>query len=466
MQTSARDNPETYVCLEAEYSPKSRLAKPPIPYGRIAANPRGYPAPAIHIAVPYNNHSPMPTFTRRSLLRAAAAALLVLPAWAVPPSDRIVLGAIGIGPRGAEDLRAFLAAPDVQFAAICDVRAERRDFVKKMGDDKYGNSDCKTYSDIHEILARPDIDAVLIATGDRWHTTASILAAQAGKDIYCEKPCSMTIAESRALADGVHRYNRIYQAGTQRRNITNFVLACELARTGKLGKLETLHANTLDPKTSHEWLPEEPLPPQDAVDWDRWLGPCPWRPFNSQYIRGRWRGHYDFHGGGILEWGSHTMDLCQWANNADATAPVEYEPHGNHVHALYANGVKLVMRDTGWLGLGTCSVRFEGSDGWIETGDTGKIAVSDSLKSEYREIVERGTDPTKHIRNFLDCVKSRAVPRANALAAAQTHIGCHAAYIAWQLGRKVKFDPAKDEFPGDAAANRMRARAIREPWRV
>jgi hypothetical protein len=197
-----------------------------------------------------------------------------------------------------------------------------------------------------------------------------------------------------------------------------------------------------------------------------WLGPCPWRPFNSLYIRGRWRGFFDFHGGGILEWGSHTVDLCQWANQADDTGPVEFVPSGGEVHARYANGVKLIMRSTGWLGLGTCSVRFEGDEGWVETGDSGKIELSPSLRSEFRIFNEIGTSPISHIRDFLACVKTRSLPRANGDVACQSHITCHAAYIAWQLGRKVEWDPVKEEFVGDEEANRMRSRAMREPWRI
>jgi predicted dehydrogenase len=259
----------------------------------------------------------------------------------------------------------------------------------------------------------------------------------------------------------------VYQAGTQRRNIANFILAVELVHKGKLGKLHTVHANTLDPATTHDWLPAEPQPPRDEVDWDMWLGPCPWRPYNSRYVRGGWRGHFDFHGGGILEWGSHTVDLCQWANQADDTAPVKFEPVDNHVICQYANGVKLVMRDTGWLGLGTCSVRFEGDEGWIETGDSGQIALGPGkLRAEHRVFSEPGTAPDNHIRDFLHCVKSRGLPKSNASVAAQSHIVCHAAYIAWQLGRKLTFDPAKEEFVGDEQANRMRSRAMREPWRI
>ena len=212
------------------------------------------------------------------------------------------------------------------------------------------------YRDFREMLPREDIDAVLIATGDRWHTMASIYTAKAGKDIYCEKPCSMTIAESQALADTMRRYGRIYQAGTQRRSIANFLFAADLCHTGKLGKLTTVHANTLDPAVSHDWLPAEPEPAMDECDWNLWLGPTPWRPYNAHYIRGGWRGFFDFHGGGILEWGAHTVDLCNWAGTNDTQMPVLYEPTPSGCIATYANGLKLVMRDEGWMGLGTCSV--------------------------------------------------------------------------------------------------------------
>jgi len=415
---------------------------------------------------------------RRLLKRAtqAGAALMapyVLPGsvlgrdGAILPSERIVLGAIGIGGRGSYVLGCFLGNPDVQFVGICDVRRERRKAVKAIADKHHGNNDCAMYRDMHEILARPDIDAVLIATGDRWHTMASITAAKAGKDVYCEKPCSMTIAESRALADAYRKYGRIYQAGTQRRSIGNFLFAAELVAKGKLGKLHTVHANTLGPGTSHHWLPEEPEPPRDVVDWDRWLGPCPWRPYNAQYVRGRWRGFFDFHGGGILEWGAHTVDLCQWAAGKDHTVPVEYVPNGDGVDCTYADGLKLVMRSGGWMGLGTCSVRYEGDEGWIETGDSGRFAIyPEALRTERTVFARVGTDASTHVRNFLDCVKTRKAANANSEVAARSHIACHAAYVSWQLGRATKFDPVAEAFLNDEEADRMRSRAMREPWRI
>ena len=429
--------------------------------------------------------------SRRRLLKTAsqAGALVMAPRvirgavlgknGAVPPSDRIALGGLGIGSRGTGVLRSFLSEPAVQFLAICDVRNDRREAIKTMADQKYGNRDCVMYSDQYELWARQDIDAVLIATGDRWHTLLSILTARSGKDVYCEKPCSMTIAESRALADTFQRLGRIYQAGTQRRNGANFVHAVQLARGGKLGKLPTLHAevgpgNRWAPRTTHDWLPAEPEPPKQVCDWDRWLGPSPWRPYNSQYVQGRWRGYFDFHGGGILEWGSHTVDLCQWAGDVDETAPVEYDPHGMgsntpySIDCRYASGLKLVMRDSGFLGLGSCHIRFEGDAGWVETADGGKIEVSENLRAELPAISpeEARAATANHVRDFLNCVKSRRQPRSNALAAAQAHIACHAAYIAFQLGRKLTFDPATDTFGGDDEANRMRSRAMREPWRL
>jgi predicted dehydrogenase len=416
---------------------------------------------------------------RRQLIKTAAQAGAVLMApyvipgsvlgmdGAVAPSEQVVLGAIGLGGRGTGDLNCFMNNADVRFIAISDVRRERRDAIKAMADSRYGNTDCAMYRDMHEILARTDIDAMLIATGDRWHTMAAITAAKAGKDVYCEKPCSMTISESRALADTYRKYDRIYQAGTQRRSIGNFLFAADLVATGKLGKLHTVHANTRPPATKHTWLPAEPEPPIDEVDWNRWLGPCPWRPYNSQYVRGRWRGFFDFHGGGILEWGAHTVDLCQWAAQKDHTTPVEYVPEGNGLTTTYDDGLKLIMRDGGWMGLGTCSVRYEGDEGWIETGDSGKFAIyPESLRTEQTVFNRAGTDPTTHIRNFLNCVKTRKPANANAEVAARSHVVSHAAYIAWQLGRTVKFDPVKEEFLGDDEANRMRSRAMRDPWRI
>lgn len=420
--------------------------------------------------------------TRRQFLKTSTALAVAMPTiipasalgknGTVAPSNRIVLGGIGIGPRGREDLKAFLANPDVQFVMIADVQETRREVVRVMANRQYDNQDCVKTREMAEVLARDDIDAVLIATGDRWHAVLSMLAAKAGKDIYCEKPCSMTIRESQELADTINRYGRVFQAGTQRRNVDNFKLAAQLARSGKLGKIHTVHAGILALEESHKWLPAEPEPARDLVDWDRWLGPAPWRPFNKDYVNGRWRGYYDFHGGAALpEWGAHTIDLCQWGASADATVPVEFEADGQTIYGRYANGVKLVLRRAGfkgegnWVVPGTCPVRFEGDEGWVEAADSGKIAVSSpSLLSDGPPAPMAGTDPKKHVRDFLDCVKSRAKPAANADVTRRGHIVSHAASIGWRLGRKVQFDPVTESFVNDVDANRMCSRARRAPW--
>ncbi|MBU6400449.1 MAG: Gfo/Idh/MocA family oxidoreductase, partial [Verrucomicrobia bacterium] len=325
------------------------------------------------------------------------------------------------------------------------------------------------YRDLRELLARADIDAVLIATGPNWHATAAILAANAGKDVYCEKPCSKNIAQSLALAEAFRRTGQVFQAGTQRRSLPNFEFAANLARRGKLGKLRTLYAHPggLGTETSG-WLPAQPEPDKEQVDWDLYLGPAAWRPFNRRLLDG-----FNFEkggglvGGGCLEWGSHCVDQCQWANDADRTAAVEYWPAGNELHALYANGVKLILRNDGWLaGDGSCPVRYEGDAGWVETGDNAELAASpDSLvEGPHAKIV--GYPANFHVRDFLACVRTRGRTRADAETACWSHITCHAANIALFLGRKVKFDPVKCEFPGDEEANRLRSEALRESWRL
>jgi predicted dehydrogenase len=426
--------------------------------------------------------------TRRDFLgRTLAAGSAVALPWFIParalgragavaPSERIVLGGIGLGPRGQYDLSVMIPEKDVQFVAICDVQRSRRERVKQMADDHYGNRDCVMYRDLFELLGRPDIDAVLIATGDHWHALAALLAAKAGKDVYCEKPCGLTIGEIQALADGIHRYGRVFQAGTQRRSIRNFQYAAHLAWTGKLGRLHTLHASVYVPQKSYAWLPAEPEPAPDECDWTRWLGPAPWRPYNSRYVAGGWRGHHDFEAGGnFLDWGAHTVDLCQWANQADHTMPTEYEATPVSVIARYANGVKLICdflptpfgnRAPQYrTSTGTCPVRYEGDEGWVETGDDAEVALSESLvKTRKRLFTGTGLSSAGHGRNFFDCVKSRALPVCNQDIMRRSHIASFAAQLSWQLGRKLTLDPVKEEFVGDEEANRMRSRAAREPW--
>ncbi len=423
-------------------------------------------------------------FTRRELLKQSIAAVTfptivpsrVLGRAGVAPSEKITLGVIGIGPRCTYDLRSMLAERDVQCVAICDVQASRRDAGKKLVDTHYENKDCVLFRDYRELLARPDIDAVLIATGDRWHAPASIAAAQSGKDVYSEKPCGLTIANCQDLAETMNRTKRVFQAGTQRRSVPNFQIAVEMARSGKLGKLHTLYATVYIPELHNNWLPGEPTPPKDVVDWNLWLGPAPWRPYNHTYVNGGWRGFYDFDSGArLLDWGAHTVDLCQWANGSDETMPLEYEPGSTNITARYANGVKLVLDflktpfgdRPGWFNhLGTCPVRFVGSEGWVETGDSGGIEVHPpALKEEIKSLSAKpptsGLDVSAHARNFFDCIKTRGQTAANPKVMKNSHIACHAAALSWILQRKLTIDPVGAEFVNDDEANGLRSRPAR-----
>ncbi len=431
--------------------------------------------------------------TRREVLRGATTAIAgttiglptIVPASALgrsarpTPSDRITLGVIGFGPRCRYDLTAILKEADVQCVGLADVQASRRDAGKQLVDKTYKNTDCVLYRDFRELLGRPEIDAVLIATGDRWHAPASILAAEAGKDVYSEKPCGLTIGLCQELEATISRTERVFQAGTQRRSVANFQAAVQLARTGKLGKLQTLYASVYVPEIITSWLPAEPTPSPEEVDWDLWLGPAPWRPYNQRYVQGRWRGYWDFDSGArLLDWGAHTVDLCQWANDADETIPIEYEPSEAGITARYENGVTLILdflKDPfgdreGWINeLGTCPVRFVGEEGKVETGDNGGIVVEpESLRSELEglqvDTPNVGLDVSAHARNFFDCIKSRDLPAANARVMRRSHVACHAAALSWILRRNLKVDPVTEEFIDDPEANRLCSRVAREPW--
>lgn len=419
--------------------------------------------------------------TRRSFLASSSAVLLPALATAGPRVDvnsRINLGVIGIGPRCTYDLTAMLKFDDIRCVAIADVQKSRREKGKALVDGHYGNADCRLHRDFRELLQRDDIDAVLIATGDRWHAHASMAAAEAGKDVYSEKPCGITIEACQQLADTMHESKRVFQAGTQRRSVPNFQKAVALAHSGQLGRIHTLHASVYYPTLDNTWLPAQPQPDKDICDWNMWLGPAPWRPFNQQYVNGRWRGHWDFDSGArLLDWGAHTVDLCQWANQADDTMPIEYEPHEKNIVCRYANGVKLIIdflkdpfgnRDPHYITrLGTCPVRFVGDAGWVETGDSGEIVVeSKALKDDVQgEKRVRGLDVSEHSRNFFDCIRSRKATNANPNVMRRSHIASHAAAIAWILGRKLTLNPQTEEFVNDPEANLLRSRRFRD-WEV
>jgi predicted dehydrogenase len=429
------------------------------------------------------------SFARRDFISATSKASLafaiptIIPATALgrngktPPSEKIQLGVIGIGPRCKYVIAPILKFEDVRCRVIADVQASRREEGKKIVDSAYGSSDCEMLRDFREVLARKDIDAVLIATGDRWHATASMMAADAGKDIYCEKPCGLTIDYCQRIDETIRSKGRIFQAGTQRRSVPNFQQAVQMVHDGKLGQLKKMVASVYVPSIDTTWLPSEPTPDRNVVDWNMWLGPAPWRPFNRQYVAGKWRGQWDFDSGAkLLDWGAHTVDLCQWANQADGSMPIEFIPKDKGIECKYTNGVVLEIDflDTpfaqrpGWIqSNGTCPVRFVGEKGWVETGDSGEIHLSmenDAVDISKAGARRNGLDVDLHARNFFDCMRTRKPTVANSSVMRRSHIACHAAAISWILQRPLKIDPVSETFVGDEEANRLKTRPQRSDW--
>ena len=441
--------------------------------------------------------------SRRAFLgRTAAIAALpyIVPAsvlgrdGAVPPSERIVLGGIGIGNRGSSDLQWMLPEKDVQFVATCDPQRQRREKVKQMVDTRYGNSDCKLYADIREFLAtRTDIDAVLSTTGDRWHALAAIMAMRAGKDVYCEKPSSLTIAQGQAVVDAARRYGRVYQTGTQRLSEANFVFCIEMARGGRLGKLHTAYAAIPHGEAvlSHEWLPAVPEPPKEVCDWDAWLGPCPWRPYNSAYAPFNWRGWWHFGTGALGDMGCHIMDMPVWAlelghptsveANFTAFEANESAPAGSIVtYEFPARGskppVRLTWSDGGlmppkpkeleWGMPGTGSL-LVGSKGKIvaEEGGTGRLIPEAAMKAYQRppKTIKRVSG---HYSDFIEAVLGGDEASSNfGVAGPLTEIVL-LGNVAIQAGRNVRleWDGPNMTVTNVAAANKFVRRQYRQGW--
>ncbi len=428
--------------------------------------------------------------TRRELLRTAAKtgavlmAPVIIPAsalgkdGAVPPSGRIVMGGIGLRGRGMGDLRWMLPNLDVQFVAICDAQKSARNRVKQVVDQQYRNKDCKTYPEAREFLAeRTDIDAILRATGDRWHALMSIWVMRSGKDVYTEKPSCMTIAEGQAVLATQMRYGRVYQTGTQRLSEATHVFCIEMARSGRLGKVHTAYAHIAPWQAAvmnYDWRPAEPEPPKEEVDWDAWLGPCPWRPFNRSYIRGGWRGHYDFHTSCIGEWGAHTFPQAQAGLDKLDTSPISYQyvPNGtgDGMVTTFADGTKMILSRGKKHWRGSCGERFDGPEGWVAAADgySKPEASSPALLADFKKIVRdymaRTPRPMNHMRNFLDCIKSRRLTVANAEVMYRSMTAVHCANICMWLKRSLRYDPVKAEFINDPEANRLRSRAMRAPY--
>ncbi len=435
-------------------------------------------------------------FVRGTLgvLAAGTAVPALVPASALgkgrkaAPSERITVGMIGVGRQVvAYNLPFFLDAPDAQVVALCDVDAWRLELESDRLVRIYGHetlrrkvSGVAKYRDFRQVLARDDIDAVMVSTPDHWHVPIALAAVEAGKDVCCEKPLTRYIAEGRRLADAVARHKRVFRTDSEFRSLKHFHRTVELVRNGAIGQLHTIRTGVpFGPSSSPKHI-DMPVP--EELDYELWQGPAPRHPYTEQrvhqrhgYERPGWMNILDYCDGMITNWGTHLNDIAQWGNGTDRSGPVEVEAHGAYVpagglwnvlqsfeaHYRYANGVQLIYKTE------KPYVRFEGTEGWIQADfPRGLAAEPASLL-----IVKLGADavrfPLKHEkRDFLDCIKSRGQTLADAEVGHRTVSLCHLGHIAIQVGEKLQWDPQAERFVNNDEANRFLNGPILAPRRA
>ncbi len=433
------------------------------------------------------------TLGRRRFLASAGKATLGLPVlmypslWGngvnVPPSEKIGMGVIGLGIRGTKNMRRFLAHDDVRVVAVCDVFRGQREQAKGIVDAHYRDKGCKAYNDFRELIARNDIDAVVVTAPDHWHVLIGLAAARAGKDMYFEKPIGLSLEHAQALRRAVQKHKNIFQFGTQQRSDRKFRIACELVRNGRIGELKAIHVGA----PASMAIPSQPsMPVPEGLDYEMWLGPAPWAPYTYQRCRphnpkegySAWYhiSHYCL--GFIGNWGVHHLDIAQWGNGTGHTAPVSVEGTGEfpgegiadccvkwELEFHYKNGVRMLYTDN----RGRCKqgVRFEGSEGWIHVNRQELIAQPESMRTSRigsNEVHLPVSDD--HYRNFLDAVKARKQPICPVENAVRSDTICQMANIATRLQRKLQWDPDDERFVGDDEANRMLSRPLRAPWKI
>ena len=408
----------------------------------------------------------VPYFVPASVLGAGAA---------VSPSEKITVGCIGVGGHGTGvNLRSYLGQPDAKVLAVCDVDGNHLKRAEKMVNDKYGNTDCATTKDFRDILARKDIDAVMISTPDHWHVLMSVMAAKAGKDVQCEKP-TLTIDEGKKLVKAIRRYGRVFQTSTEDRAVAVYHRMAELVRNGRIGKLRKVEV--ILPRQPGKSGDPTPQPVPKELDWDMWLGPAPYAPYTKDRVHFHFRWIWDYSGGIICDWGTHLFDTAQWGNDTERSGPVEIEGTGTYwegglyntvkeydVTYRYANGVVMTCKP------GSPSIKFIGTEGWV--GNHGwRARLEASSKEILDSVIEPNeihlyTNPAGEHRDFLDCVKTRKDPYFPVDIGARVSTVCHLGNIAIKTGRKLKWDPDKEVFPNDNEANRMLSRPMRSPWQL
>jgi predicted dehydrogenase len=389
----------------------------------------------------------------------------------IGPNDQIVMAAIGVGGRGTGIMKEAMRQKGVRFVAVCDVDEEHRNRAAEA----VGNG-CAKYHDFRELLARNDLDAVTVGTVDHWHALTSIAAMKSGRDVYCEKPLTLTIAEGQAVVRAARKYDRIFQTGSQQRSDARYRLACELVRNGRIGKVHTVEARIGDNPTGGPF-PVVPVP--KGLDWDFWQGPTPDVPFVKERCHQDFRWWYEYSGGKNTDWGAHHNDIAQWGLGTDDTGPVAVTAVGGipskeanafncHPHFAitytYADGTRLITTSDGENGN-----RFIGDRGWIFVNRE-RIEASDPklLEEPLPENAVRLYVSNDHMGNFIDGVRTRKRPICDVAIGHRSVSVCHIGVISLRLGTPLLWDPTAERFHGPAseAANKMVAREMRSPWKL
>lgn len=447
--------------------------------------------------------------SRRSFLKKTSllAFPVIIPASArgadgtTAPSNRVTMAAIGYGWQGGGNTAEFMRLPNVQMLAICDLdKRHLEDGVKNING-HYGNTDCKGYKDYRELLARKDIDAVMCATPDHWHALVAVEAARTGKDIYGEKPLGRTIREQQAMVKAVKDHNRIWQTGSWQRSNDNFRIGAEIVRNGLIGKLTEVQVGLPSGHSDFAGTASKnkPSTPPAELDWEMWIGPAQMEEYIEGRVHKNWRWNYNTGGGQLLDWIGHHCDIAHWGMDCDESGgPVEIEGKGEfppkdamwntatkyRAEATYHNGVKMII--AGGYGDISGGTKWIGDKGWVHV-DRGRFDCSNAdlkkiikqregdkvvEKTIHRELpddlrkVQLMKSPTGHYGNFVECVKSRQKTLTPAGTAHRSAIPGHLALISMLTGRKLKWDPVKEELLDDAEASKLLGRDYRDPWKL
>ena len=428
--------------------------------------------------------------SRRSFIKQSATALggfMIVPRFVlggrrpsggkyISPNDMISLGFIGCGKQGRLLSDYFLGTNEIRIVACSEVYKDKAELMLKTiksNQEKYkhtGNSEIGVYNDFRELLSKKEIDAVVIATPDHLHAAVAVRAAEAGKDIYCEKPLSLTVKEGRAMVNSTRKHNRVFQTGSMQRSWPEFRQAVEIVRNGFIGEVKSIKVNVGPPPVAYD-LPEQPVP--DGLDWNKWLGPNEFKPFNAELappitndVYPNWRKYKEFGGGMVTDWGAHMFDIAQWALDMDDSGPTEiFAPDAEHPFLTYKyrNGITMTHEKWEWNN----AVLFTGTEGEIRIArrklettpaSVKNITIADSQKRVYKS--------ENHYKDFLNAMRSRTRPICDVETGHRTATVCNIGNIAYQVKRPLKWDPQKEEFKNDVEANALLGRPMLNEWAI